>query len=517
MDRDPSTVADETIDSQIERWSDDGGSAAFVFEGRTVTYAELARRAGSVAAGLVAAGIEPGSGDRVAFCGLNRLELFEVLLACARLGAVLSPINNRLAPPEVAHQLADSQPAAILTTDGFDRLVGQALAVVDRSAWPSVPVDGPAGPVVRDLDRAPFDDRPAPDRSGRPDHPVLMVYTSGTTGNPKGAVLTQRAVAYTCANGIDHQGLTAHDRVVAPLPTFHVGGIAVQTLPTLIAGGTVILHRRFDPGEVLDSLVANRATQTLLVPAMLAAIANHPRFDEADLDALIGINSGSSIVPDAAMAPFFARGIPVGQVYGTTETGPTSVVLRYGEAADHLGSCGRPARHSELRVVDERGAEVGAGTVGEVLLRGPNLFSGYWRNEKATADAFTPDGWYRTGDLGHRDDDGYLHISDRLTDLVISGGENVYPAQVEAVLAEHPAIAEVAVIGRPDPRWGEAPVAVVVPHDGSAVELAELQRWCEGRLARFKSPRELVVVDELPRTALGKVRKHVLRQQLGSG
>lgn len=502
-------LGETPIDELVLRWADDDRAdrAALVEPGgTTVSYRRLAERVRATAAGLVGAGVEPGAGARVGFCGLNRIELFEVLLACARLGAALTPVNNRLTPPEVARQLADAEPSVVVTTDGFGQLVAEA-------GWPSVDLD--THPLVDPAAAAGVGaGRPGPAPAGGSDHPLLIVYTSGTTGAPKGAVLTQRAVAYTCANGIDHQDLTTEDRVVAPLPLFHVGGIAVQTLPTLVAGGTVVLHRRFDPGEVLTSIPRYQATQALLVPAMLTAVAGHPAFAATDLGSLVGITTGSSIVPSVAMEPFFERGIPVGQVYGTTETGPTSVVLRYDEAAAHIGSCGRPATHTEVRVVDRAGEEAPAGHAGEILLRGPNVFSGYWRNEVATAEAFTADGWYRTGDVGHVDADGYLVVSDRLGDLVISGGENVYPAEVEAVVADHPAIAEVAVIGRPDERWGEAPVAAVVLEPGQRLDGAELRSWCEGRLARFKQPRDVIVVDDMPRTALGKVRKNVLREQV---
>ena len=488
-----------------------------VFEGADVTYRLLGARIDATAAGLAAAGV--GHGDRVVFCGLNRLELLEALLACCRLGAVLCPINNRLTPPEVAVLLADCRPVVLLATDGFDALLAEAVARVDGEA------DGH----LRDLDADPFpgstlDSRTLDSRaldsttSGRTtlDDPALMVYTSGTTGAPKGAVHTQASLLATWRNSIDHQGLTEADTIVAPLPTFHVGGLNIQTLPTLAVGGTVLLQRRFDPDGVLELIRQHRPTQTLLVPAMLAAIAAHPDFPTTDLTSLVGINTGSSIVPEAVMRPFFDRGVPVGQVYGTTETGPTAIVLDYHDAEAKVGSCGRPALLTELRIVDPDGQEVAAGVDGEIQLRGPNVFSHYWENTAATDDAFV-DGWFRTGDVGHRDGDGYVTIADRLKDVIISGGENVYPAEVEAVLADHPAIADVAVVGRADERWGETPVAVVIAAPGSAVTIEELRSWCDGRMARFKQPTAVLVVDDLPRTALGKVRKHELRSQLEAG
>lgn len=469
---------------------------AFHFEGETVSYRAFHERCLATASELMAFGIEPG--DRVGFCGLNRIEVFELLFACSHVGAIFVPFNNRLTATELGVQIADCTPSIVLTTDGFSPLLARAA---DR-----VP--------VRDLDVEPFEsagEPSAPQANVGPETTVLMVYTSGTTGQAKGAMLSHDAMRFTVLNSIDHQDLTKDDRIVAPLPTFHVGGINIQTLPTLYAGGEVALQRRFDPADVLALISKHGVTQTLLVPAMLAAVAAQPGFADTDLSSLRGINTGSSIVPADVMQPYFDRGVPVGQVYGTTETGPTAVVLRYEEALDHIGSCGQPAAHTEMRLVDSQGVDVADGEPGELWLRGPNIFTGYWRNAAATDQAFADGGWFRTGDVGYRSDSGYVYISDRIKDVVISGGENIYPAELEPVLGHHPAIAEVAVIGVTDDRWGEIPVAVVVLVEGTSLELADLRDWCEGRVARFKQPRGLRIVDALPRTALGKVKKHELR------
>jgi len=488
-------ACDVSLVDWIEPWIDEG-RVAFRFEGRVVTYEQFVRRIEATASGLASLGIS--AGDRVGFCGSNRLEVFDLLFACSHLGAIFVPFNNRLTASELGDQITDCAPALVLTTDGFEDLLAQAAPQL----------------TIRDLDARPFrlgaNPLPAAADSG-PHTTVLMVYTSGTTGHAKGAMLSLDAMRYTTLNSIDHQGLTRNDRIVAPLPTFHVGGLNIQTLPVLRVGGEVVLVRRFDPAEVLRLLDELEITQTLLVPAMLTAVASQPDFDAADLSSLRGINTGSSIVPDAVMRPFFDRGIPVGQVYGTTETGPTAVVLGYGEAADHVGSCGKPALHTELRLVDRSGADVADGEPGELWVRGPNVFSGYWANAAATDDAFGADGWFRTGDVGYRTADGYVYICDRIKDVVISGGENIYPAELEPVLAEHPAIAEVAVIGARDDRWGEIPVAVVVLVPDTTLGLADLREWCDDRLARYKQPRALRIVDALPRTALGKVKKHELR------
>ena len=469
---------------------------AFWFEDESTSYAQLHERIETTAKGLLQAGVGPG--DRVGYCGLNRLELFEALFACARIGAIFLPFNNRLIATELATQIEDSTPSLVLVTDDFADLVTSATSAV----------------AVRDLDREPFvatgtEAVELPTEPGDPDAVVLMVYTSGTTGQAKGAMLSQRAMLHTTLNSIDHQQLTNDDCVIAPLPTFHVGGLNIQTLPTLYVGGQVLLQRSFDPAEVLSLIAEHEVTQTLLVPAMLSAVAAQPTFATTDLSSVRGINTGSSIVPAQVMAPYFDRGVPVGQVYGTTETGPTAVVLDYEDALEHIGSCGQPATHTELRLVDSHGVDVVDGSPGELWLRGPNIFSGYWNNPEATAEAFV-DGWFRTGDVGYRDPNGFVVISDRIKDVVISGGENIYPAELEPVLVEHPAIAEVAVVGQSDERWGEVPVAVAVLVEGATLSIEELRDWSGDRLARYKMPRALRVVDTLPRTALGKVKRHEL-------
>lgn len=490
--------------TSIDTWIDkhaDSQRAAFRFDGNVTTYRQLAERIAIAAARLHRQGVGPG--DRVAYCGFNRLETFDILFGCARLGAIVVPLNFRLVEAELAIQIADCNPRVLFAADGFASTLQAASG----------------GRPVHDLDAEPFVaaevDTEIPEHPVPPDAYVLMVYTSGTTGRPKGALLSHRALLATVRNGVHHQDLTEADRVLAPLPIFHVGGLNIQTLPALYVGAEVLLLPRFDPDSVLDIIEANRPTQGLLVPAMLAAVAASPRFASTDMSSLRGICTGSSVVPESLIMTYTRRGVPIGQVYGATETGPTSVVLGYGEAAGRPRSCGRAALLTEMRVVDAAGRDVPAGTDGEIWLRGPNMFSGYWNNPEATEAAFC-DGWYRTGDIGHLDGDGYCYISDRLNDVVISGGENIYPAELEAVLSEHPSIVEVAVIARPDERWGEVPAAVAVLADGETLTIEELRGWCGGRLARYKHPRSLRLVQSLPRTALGKVQKHILRRDRGN-
>ncbi len=484
------------LSSWIATWADHRPAAeALSFGAERWTYGSFADEVDHWAAALhTEHGV--GAGDRVAYLGHNHPSQLFVFFACARLGAALVPLNWRLTDAELRFQLGDCEPAVVVASEVF----------AERAAgWPVIGLATPAG--TTELDAAP----------GRPEDPMLIVYTSGTTGRPKGAVLDQRALHATALNGWFAHDLTPLDRVLTVLPLFHVGGLCIQTLPALLAGAAVRLLPGFDADAWFDDVERWQATTSLLVPATMAALQRHPRWEQADLGSLRGIMTGSSVVPDALIRPFHQRGVPCGQVYGATETGPTALVLRVDDAVERVGSCGKPVPNAEVRLVDTTGTDVDDDERGEVVVRGAAVLRGYWRNPEATADAFLEGGWFRTGDVGVRDAGGWWHIVDRAKDVVISGGENVYPAELEAVLADCPDIAEAAVVGRSDPRWGEVPVAVVVPRRAGVLDERTVRALFEGRLARFKHPHEVIFVESLPRNVMGKVQKFRLREQLASG
>ena len=461
-----------------------------------VTYRRLADEAACAAHHLEHV-IGIARGDRIALLALNRPEHLVLLFACARLGAMLVPLNWRLAPPEHDFILRDSGARLLIHEPEFAATAALAAALPDcRSV---------ALPLALGADREPDDPAVGTDA------PLLIVYTSGTTGHPKGAVLTQDALLWNAVNSIAAHDLSSRDHVLTTIPMFHVGGLNIQTIPALHAGATVSLHPRFDAGATLRAIADQRITVTVLVPAQLAALIQHPDWASADLSTLRLLATGSSIVPAHLIEPFLARGIPVINVYGATETAPIATVLDPGDAARKLGSCGKPALHCAVRIADDAGRDVPPGTRGEILVRGPNVLREYWNDPAATREALV-DGWFHTGDIGHVDDEGFFYVDDRKKEVIISGGENVYPAEVEAVLAGLPGIAEVAVTARPDPRWGEVPVAVVVRRPGASVTEPEILSAFEGRLARYKCPHAVVFVDALPRTALGKVQKFKLRE-----
>lgn len=406
--------------------------------------------------------------------------MLALLLAAARLGAILVPLNWRLTAAEHGAILRDCQPR-VLYCDA-DHAQGAGRLGIPLGDW---------------------EDKGAPSLQGADEDDLLIVYTSGTTGRPKGAVLQQRALLWNAYNSIHAHDLGQRDHVLTSLPMFHVGGLNNQTLPALVAGARITLHPRFDAGRWLRDVRERRPTLGLLVPAALAAVIGHPEWSSSDLSSLRLVNTGSMIVPESLIHAFHARQVPVGQIYGSTETAPIATVLLREDAMRKVGSAGKAAAHCEVRLVE-----------GEIWVRGPNVMRGYWNDPAATAAVLTHDGWFRTGDLARTDDEGYFWIMGRSKDVIISGGENVYPAELENVLADCPQIAESAVIGIADAKWGEAACAIVVRRPGAALDAAAVLALFHDRLARYKHPRRVVFVDSLPKNALGKVLKQELRKLL---
>lgn len=476
---------------------------AIRFVGETITYRALAGRIDDAAGRLAARGI--GAGDVVAFLGYNNPETLALLFACARIGAMLTPLNWRLAAPEHAYILRDSGARLVIVEPAFvqhaaplreafaDRMW---LALADTASgwetWNGI-AGARLGAVYPDADTA-----------------VVLCYTSGSTGTPKGVVLTQSALFWNAVNSAHMHDMTSADRVLTTSPMFHVGGLNVQTTPALHAGATVSLHAKFDPGETLAAIENERITLTVLVPAQLVAVMEHPRWKTADLSSLRMVTTGSTIVPEAFVRKVQERGIRLVQVYGSTETCPVAAYQRVESSERKPGAAGLPGLHSDIRIVDEGGRDLGVGEVGEILVRGPNVMREYWNAPEATA-AVLREGWYHSGDLGHRDAEGYLYVDARKSDMIISGGENIYPAEIESILTECPAIADASVVGRPDPRWGEMVVAAVVLRPGARMSESDVMALLNGRIARFKHPREVHFMDALPRTGSGKVMRDRLR------
>jgi fatty-acyl-CoA synthase len=482
---------------------------ALVFEGEALSYRAFFERIETTAKALKAE-FGVSRGDRVAILSLNRPDYLVLLYACARLGAMLVPLNWRLAAAEQMFILSDAAVKVLALERAFAEILpalGAALPetrVAGLDFTPSPP--GYAFDAL--LAQAAGDSRnPHVDLSC----PLLIVYTSGTTGRPKGAVLRQEALLWNGVMSQHMHGLNPDDHVLTVLPFFHVGGLNIQTTPALHHGATVTIHSRFTPDAALTTIARDRPTLTVLVPATIQAVTDHPDWAATDLSSLKAVSTGSQIVPPHLIERFVSRGVPVLQVYGSTETCPVAVYTRLGGDLTRPGSTGLPGLCCEAMVIDDAGAELPPETPGEIAVRGPNVFVEYWGNEAATREVLR-DGWFRTGDIGRRDADGYFFVHDRKKNMIISGGENIYPAEVERALLEHPDVADCGVVGRPDPRWDEVPVAYVIPRAGCRADAEALTAHLLTQLARFKVPREFVFVEELPRTALGKVQHFRLRQ-----
>ena len=448
---------------------------ALHFDGESLTYAALWARVERAARALRVA-----KGERIAWLGYNHPDMLVLLFAAARRGAMLVPLNWRLTAAEHRGILRDCQPRWLFSDAEFAG-AARELGV-------------PAGALEADA---------SGESSGGGDDELLIVYTSGTTGSPKGAVLTQAALLWNGYNSIHAHDLRQADHVLSALPMFHVGGLNNQTVPALIAGATVTLHKRFDAGAWLADVQARKPTLSLLVPATLQAVIAHPAWAGTDLGSLRLLNTGSMVVPESLIRAFHARGVPVGQIYGSTETAPIAIVLMREDAMRKVGSAGKAALHCEVKLAS-----------GEVCVRGPNVMRRYWNDPAATAQVLDAEGWFHTGDLARIDDDGYYWIIGRSKDVIISGGENIYPAELENVMADCPAIAESAVVGVADAKWGEAACAVVVRRPGATLDEAAVLALFHDRLARYKHPRRVVFADALPKNALGKVQKHELQKLL---
>ena len=476
-----------------------GGAIALeeLATGRRLTYAELDARAARVAGLLAARGI--GAGDRVAIFCRQRIAFFEALFACARLGALLVPLNWRMPPSELEILIADAEPA-LLFHAGADAGTVAALAAPP----PAIDLDGDYEALVA---------KAAP-RPGRPQWPAddiwYLLYTSGTTGRPKGVIYTFRMALANLINIGTATGLGARDTNVAFLPNFHTAGINLHALPTLFVGGRVLLMEAFDAETILGLLGEQRLDMLFGVPTIYQNLLDDPRFAALPLGRVRHWGCGGAPLADALAERGRAAGIRICNGMGMTETGPTAFLLDPADAWSRIGSVGKPQLLCNARIVDAVDSVVADGEIGEVQFAGPGITPGYWRDPAATAAAFTADGWLRSGDLARRDADGFTWIAGRRKEMFISGGENVYPAEVENVLAACPGVIDVAVLARPDPKWGEVGRAFVQLAPDRSPDEAELAAYCRQRLAPYKVPAAFEFVPDFPRTSAGKIRKHLL-------
>ena len=454
---------------------------AFSYDGVSTTYEEVALRTTKLARRLEELGV--GHGDRVSYLGANHPSFAETMFATHQLGAIFVPLNFRLSPAEINYQLADSGARVLIHAPSHQVEHERAISLDSYEDWLAGGSDEPLDvPVTID-------------------EPALILYTSGTTGRPKGAVLSHANLLWNTFNLMIGVDIASDDVALVAAPLFHVAALTQTLLPTFIKGGHAVITPRWDVEECLDLIEGYGVTWMFGVSTMYADLAASPRWPTADLSALRVLLCGGASVPDAVIHTYQDRGLVFCQGYGLTETAPGASFLEAADSVRKAGSAGTPVFFSDLRLAD----------TGEIEVQGPNVTPGYWNDPVATANAFTEDGWFRTGDIG-RLDDGHLYVVDRLKDMFISGGENVYPAEVENAITDHPDVAEVAVVGVPDDRWGEVGRAFVRPRAGAVLDPAGLREFLLPRLAKYKIPVHVEVVTELPRTGSGKVLKPALRR-----
>jgi fatty-acyl-CoA synthase len=473
---------------------------------RTLSYGAFDDRCARAARALLARGVSRG--ERVGLLLGNRSATLEAVLAAARLGAIAVPLNTRLAPPEVAEQLGDARPALLLHEESLGPLAEAACAALRRA---------PARLAVPAWEAALAAAAPRHEVAAvSPEEPMILMYTSGTTGMPKGALLPHRKTLYNCRNAGAFFRLSADDRVLVVVPLFHSFGLSILSLPALWAGAALVLQPRFDAEAVWRAVAAERITYFGGVPTMFPPLLGALDGGRPDLSSVRFLFTAGAAIPVELIHAFAARGLALKQGFGQTETS-ILCCLDAADAVRKAGSVGKPVPHAELRIVRRESLvrppaaweDCAVGESGEIVVRGPITMTGYWERPEATAETIR-DGWLLTGDLGRFDAEGFVTLDGRSKELFISGGENVYPRQVEAVYETHPAVREVAVVGEPDPRWGEVGCAYVVLAPGARLDAEELTRFGRERLAAFKVPRRFVAVPSLPRTASGKVQKHRL-------
>ena len=498
----------------VQRWSElHPSKPAIFFEGREISYLQLHQKANQTSCWLQSLGIEKG--DRVAVMLENCPEFIELYLACSRLGAIFVPVNFRLAPPELDYTLRNSRPRlfvfgstcadTVMTLHPNHRRPLMELACLgEPSASPDVL--GYESGVEEFYGRRPFLTKSL--GPADPEEPHVIMYTSGTTGQPKGAVLSHRKTFFNCLNADIFFKLNFDDLMLVVLPLFHSGGLFIQACPALYKGATMVIHPRFDPARVYEDIERFKITKFLGVPTVYRALLRDEPRKRQDLSSLQVCAIGGEKTTHELLMTCKEAGFPLRQIMGQTET---SILLWASEEASiqKPGTVGRPVFHAEVSLIDREGKPVKPGEVGEIVVRGSIMMKEYWQDPVKTEETIK-NGWLRTGDLARMDDDGYFYLVDRAKDMYISGGENVYPAEVEKVLREHPMIEEIAIIGVPDDVWGEVGHAFVIPKAGADLQADEVISFCNGRIARYKWPKRVTFRADFPRTSLGKVRKVML-------
>lgn len=481
-----------------------------VLTGRRFTYRQLNERANRLANGWRSRW-DVEKGDRIAILAKNCPEYIEAFFAAAKLGAILVPVNIRLTGPELSYIFHDCEPRGAVLGEDFLETVAQIMGEISVKNY--LLLDGAQADSMHpyeDFLNLSEPDTPTLDEENSLDDPHVILYTSGTTGYPKGAIQTHGNILFNSVNANVGLDLASTDVTLCGLPLFHTGGLHVMTTPTLHVGGTVVIQRAFDAGEALKIIHEKQVNTIFFVSTMWQFMSQHQDFEKTDFSNLRLAWTGGAPCPLPVIEAYQKKGVAFRQGYGLTEVGPDAMLLPAEDAVRKAGSIGKPPFHSALRIVDEDDRDVSPMEIGEIIFRGPTVTTGYWNKPEATAEALRS-GWFHTGDLAYIDHEGYVFIVDRKKDMFISGGENVYPAEVEKVIFQHPKVADTAVFGVSDARWGEVGHAVVCTKRGESLTEQELVAFLDGKLARFKIPKSVSFADDLPRNPAGKVLKRVMR------
>lgn len=477
---------------------------------RTLTYNQLNNVANFLAKKFLTE-YKLSVGDRIVILAENSLEHVVLFSVCQKTGLILVPLNFRLAPKEIEYQLNDSEPSLIIIEDKFLEKVQELDAYKSTKIKMSL---SDLGEIIEEKKYINHDFEAI--ENFEENHPIFILYTSGTTGFPKGALYTHKMLFWNSINTALRLDITSDDRSISCTPMFHTGGWNVILTPFLHHGAYVCLTKKFDPDLILQLLESEKATMFMAVPTMLAMMVQSELFEKSDLSTVKYFIIGGEPMPLPLIEIWHKKGVPIRQGYGLTEVGPSVTSLHQNDAIRKMGSIGKINFYLKYRIVDDEGKDVSRGEVGEFILKGPSVTPGYWRNPKATEDSIK-EGWFYTGDLVREDEDGFLYVVDRKKNMYISGGENVYPAEIERVLYSHPAIQEVAVIGVPDVKWGEVGKAYIKLKEGESVSLDDLKKFCEMHLARYKIPKYFEIVNEIPKSETGKInRKELLQIHLNS-
>ena len=490
---------------------------ATLFDNRALTYLELNKRVNRLCHAMMEQGLK--TGDRVGVLSRNCPEFIEVYFACAKTGFIFVPLNFRLAPAELAYQIDDSSPNLLFFDRSLSDIVKKSEAFVTAETpiyvgW-GIENNTPFPPYETFIAEKPDVEPSIPENAVTWDSPQMIMYTSGTTGTPKGALLSHKKTLFNTLNAQIYFDLYSRDTMLLVLPLFHSGGLNIMAVPTLYVGGKIVLRSRFDPEAFLKDIETERVTQAMVVPTMLNTLLKETRPEAFDLSSLRSVVVGGEPISAELMHEAQGKGLPVRQIFGQTET---SIELWVPEdmAKEKAGAVGLPVFHGEIQVVNKTGEPVRPGEIGEIVVRGPIQMMSYWNLSDETSETIK-DSWLHTRDLGRIDEDGFVYAVDRMGDMYISGGENVYPAEVERVLLNHSKIFEVAIVGVPDEKWGRSGHAFIHPKPGEVIDCEEMVAFLRDKVAVYKIPKSIEILKEFPKTASGKIKRRELLEQMTEG